>query len=56
MSIFGKIKDAIFGHKSVPTQAQASRTPQPAGATTAQAGTSPQAQPQPTSKWMSIRC
>jgi hypothetical protein len=45
MSIFSKIKDAIFGHKSAPTQTQAAPTPQPAGATTAQAGTQP-AQPQ----------
>jgi hypothetical protein len=35
MSIFSKIKNAIFGHKSPQTQAQAP-TPQPAGATTAQ--------------------
>lgn len=39
MSIFGKIKDAIFGHKSVPTQSQAAPTLQPAGATTAQTQT-----------------
>jgi hypothetical protein len=44
MNIFGKIKDAIFGHKSAPTQV--APTPQPAGATTAQAGTQPQPQPQ----------
>jgi hypothetical protein len=36
MSIFGKIKDAIFGHKSAPAQAQPVPTPQPAGAATAQ--------------------
>jgi hypothetical protein len=36
MSIFGKIKDAIFGHKSVPAPAQRPPAPQPAGATTAQ--------------------
>lgn len=41
MSIFSKIKDAIFGHKSAPAQAQAhpAPTPQPAGAATGQAGT-----------------
>ncbi|HET7606509.1 MAG TPA: DUF3597 domain-containing protein [Sphingomicrobium sp.] len=37
MSIFGKIKDAIFGHKSAPAQTQPIPTPQPAGAATAQA-------------------
>ncbi|QNP45417.1 DUF3597 domain-containing protein [Sphingomonas sediminicola] len=46
MSIFSKIKDAIFGHKSAPAQAQPAPTPQPAGAATGQAGTQvpPQAQ------------
>ena len=44
MSIFSKIKDAIFGHKSVPTQAQPGPVPQPVGATTAQDQT--QVQPQ----------
>ena len=44
MSIFSKIKDAIFGHKSAP--AQTAPTPQPADATTAQVGT--QAAPQVT--------
>ena len=47
MSIFSKIKDAIFWHKSAPTQTQAAPTPQPAGATTAQTSTQP-AQPQTT--------
>jgi len=47
MSIFSKIKDAIFGHKSAPAQTQAAPTPQPAGATTAQTGAQP-AQPQTT--------
>src|SRR4029078_11670686 len=42
-SIFGKIKDAIFGHKSVPAQAQPAPAAQPAGATTVQT----QVQPQP---------
>ena len=45
MSIFSKIKDAIFGHKSAPAQTQASPTSQPTGATTAQGGTTT-AQPQ----------
>ena len=46
MSIFSKIKDAIFGHKSAPAQAHPAPTPQPAGAATGQAGTQvpPQAQ------------
>jgi hypothetical protein len=44
MSIFSKIKDAIFGHKAE-TQAKAAPTAQP-GATTAQTGTQPQPQPQ----------
>jgi uncharacterized protein DUF3597 len=46
MNIFSKIKDAIFGHKSAPTQTQA--TPQPAEAATAQAGTQISPQPQAT--------
>jgi uncharacterized protein DUF3597 len=46
VSIFSKIKDAIFGHKSAPAQAHPAPTPQPAGAATGQAGTqaAPQAQ------------
>ena len=43
MSIFGKIKDAIFGHRSAP--AQSAPTPQPADATVAQASPQPEAQP-----------
>ena len=40
MSIFSKIKDAIFGHKSAPAPTQATPAPQPAGTTTtAPAGT-----------------
>jgi hypothetical protein len=39
VSIFIKIKDAIYGHKSAPAQAQPAPTPQPAGAATGQAGT-----------------
>ncbi|WP_155263475.1 DUF3597 domain-containing protein [Sphingomonas segetis] len=46
MSIFGKIKDAIFGHKSAPAQAQPVPTPQPAGAATAQTETPVQPQTQ----------
>jgi hypothetical protein len=46
MSIFAKIKDAIFGHKSAPTQAQAAPAPQPAGQTTAQTQVQPQPQTQ----------
>ncbi len=41
MSIFSKIKDAIFGHKSAPAPTQSAPTPQP---TAGQAGT--QAPPQ----------
>ena len=41
MSLFGKIKDAIFGHKSAPAPTQTAPTPQP---TAGQAGT--QAPPQ----------
>jgi hypothetical protein len=48
VSIFSKIKDAIFGHKSAPAQTQAAPTPQPVGATTAQAGTESSPQPQTT--------
>ena len=43
MSIFSKIKDAIFGHKSAP--AQPAPAPQPAGTATAPTG-QPQAQTQ----------
>jgi len=49
MSIFSKIKDAIFGHKSAPAPTQpASTAAQPAGAATAQtqAPVQPQAQTQ----------
>jgi hypothetical protein len=46
MSIFDKIKDAIFGHKSAPAQAQPVPTPQPAGAATAQTETPVQPQTQ----------
>ena len=41
MSIFGKIKDAIFGHKSAPAQPK----PQPAPAPTGQGGTQTQTAP-----------
>ncbi len=43
MSIFSKIKDSIFGHKSAP---KAAPTPQPTGASTIQATTQPHPQPQ----------
>ena len=46
MSIFSKIKDAIFGHKAAQPQTQAAPTPQPADATVAQAGAQPQPEPQ----------
>ena len=47
MSIFSRIKDMIFGHKSATAQTQAAPTPQPAGqTTTAPTGTQPQPAPQ----------
>jgi hypothetical protein len=45
MSILSKIKDAIFGHKSVPAQAQPAPASQPTASTTAQTETQAQ-QPQ----------
>ncbi|MGH6729359.1 MAG: DUF3597 domain-containing protein [Sphingomicrobium sp.] len=45
MSIFGKIKDAIFGNKAAPSQAPGGTTQTPTGTTT-QASPSPQPQPQ----------
>ena len=50
MSIFGKIKDAIFGHKTAPSAPPAGRAPSgqaPAGTTTAAPQPAPQAQAQP---------
>jgi 3-oxoacyl-ACP reductase-like protein len=51
MSIFSKIKDAIFGQKSAPAPTQSAPRPQPTGATTtaqtgAPAAPPPQAQQQ----------
>ena len=46
MSIFSKIKDAIFGHKTAQPQAPKAPTPQPAGATVGQTSTQAQTQPQ----------
>ena len=46
MSIFSKIKDAIFGHKSAPAQPQSTPRPQPTGATTTAPAGAPAA-PQP---------
>jgi hypothetical protein len=47
MSIFGKIKDAIFGHKASASPAPTGTTLAPAGqAPTGQASPSPQPQPQ----------
>ena len=48
MSIFSKIKDAIFGHKSAPAQGQPAPTPQPAGASAGQARTQAPPQQAPT--------
>jgi hypothetical protein len=46
MSIFGKIKDAIFGHKAAASPAPTGATQAPTGsAPTAQASPSPQPQP-----------
>ena len=48
MSIFSRIKDAIFGHKAATAPTQAAPSPEPAGQpTTAQAGIQPQSQPAP---------
>jgi hypothetical protein len=47
MSIFSRIKDAIFGHKAATPQTQAAPAQAPAGQTTSQAGTKPQPQPAP---------
>lgn len=50
MSIFGKIKDAIFGRKDTPAPTPAGKTGAPAGtapAGTATAAPAPTAQPQP---------
>lgn len=44
MSIFSKIKDAIFGHKSAPAQGQPSSTSQPSGTPTGQSRVTPQPQ------------
>ena len=47
MSIFGKIKDAIFGHKAAPSPAPGGTAPTPpVQAPTGQASPSPQPQPQ----------
>jgi len=47
MSIFSKIKDAIFGHKSAPAQAPSAPAPQHADATAGQSSPQPQPQAQP---------
>jgi hypothetical protein len=48
MSIFGKIKNAIFGHKAAQGPTPTAPTAQPTGTTTtAQAGTQTQTAPQP---------
>jgi len=47
MSIFSKIKDAIFGHKSAPAQAPRAPAPQHADATAGQSSPQPQPQAQP---------
>jgi Domain of unknown function (DUF3597) len=55
MSIFSRIKDAIFGHKSATPQAQTAPTPQPAGqTTTVPTGTQPQPQPQLTPQTVDV--
>ena len=47
MSIFGKIKDAIFGHKDAPRQAPGGTAQTPTGqGPTGQASPAPQPQPQ----------
>ncbi len=49
MSIFSRIKDAIFGHRTATPQGQTSTGPQPTGqsTTTAPTGSQPQPSPQP---------
>lgn len=49
MSIFSRIKDAIFGHRTTTSQGQTSTGPQPTGqsTTTAPTGSQPQPSPQP---------
>jgi hypothetical protein len=48
MSIFGKIKNAFFGHKAAQASTPTAPTAQPTGTTTtAQAGTQTQTAPQP---------
>jgi Domain of unknown function (DUF3597) len=48
MSIFTRIKDAIFGHRTAAPQTQTSAAPQPTGqTTTAPTGSQPQPSPQP---------
>jgi hypothetical protein len=46
MSIFSRIKDAIFGHRAATPQGQTAAAPEPAGQTTA-APTTTRQQPQP---------
>jgi hypothetical protein len=48
MSIFSKIKDAIFGHKTAQTPTQTAPTSQPTGTTSTQGGTQTQTQPETT--------
>ena len=45
MSIFSKIKDAIFGHKSAPAQSAPTSQPAPAGQGGTQTQTAPQQAP-----------
>jgi len=46
MSIFSKIKDAIFGHKSAPAPTQAAPAPQPTATATTTTQAAPPAQAQ----------
>ncbi len=53
MSIFSRIKDAIFGHRTTTTQGQTTTTPQPTGQT-AGSPTATQTQPQPTTTQVDV--
>jgi hypothetical protein len=54
MSIFSRIKDAIFGHRTATPQAQTTAAPQPAGQTSA-APTATQPQPQPATAQVDVQ-
>ena len=53
MSIFSRIKDAIFGHRAATTQSQTTAAPEPVGQTSA-APTTSQPEPQPTTTQVDV--